>query len=97
MHYITDVEFEASYRLRLRFEDGIQRRVDLTDYLDGEVFEPLREFDLFRTARLNADIDTVVWDNGEDMSPDFLYAISTPVEDAPAVRVAEGSAPYGCA
>ena len=97
MHYITEVEHESGYRLRLRFEDGRLRRVDLATYLDGEVFEPLRDVARFRTARLNADIDTVVWDNGADMSPDFLYAISSPVVDEPAVRVAEGQAGYGCA
>ena len=96
MHYITDVEFESGYRLRLRFEDGSLRSVDLADHLDGEVFEPLKDASRFRTARLNADIDTVVWDNGADMSPYFLYAISSPVEDEPSVRVAEGQAAYGC-
>lgn len=94
MHYITEVEHESGYCLRLRFEDGCLRRVDLTAHLDGEVFEPLRELSLFRTARLNADIDTVVWDNGADMSPDFLYAISSPVTGERAVRVAEGRVPY---
>jgi len=97
MHYITDVEYEAGYCLRLRFEDGNLRRVDLADHLDGEVFEPLRDAGRFQTAHLNADIDTVVWDNGADMSPDFLYAISSPVEEVPAVRVAEGRAAYDCA
>ena len=97
MHYIADIEYEASYRLLIRFEDGVRRRVDLAGYLDGEVFEPLRDIDLFRTARLNDDIDTVVWANGADMSPDFLYAISTPVDDEPVVRVAEDPSPYGCA
>ena len=95
MHYITEVEHETGYILRLRFEDGSLRRVDLAGHLDGEVIEPLKDAGLFRTARLKADIDTVVWDNGADMSPDFLYAISTPVEDEPAVRVAEGRAAYG--
>ena len=97
MHYITEVEHETGYILRLRFDDGSLRRVDLADHLDGEVFEPLRVAGRFRTARLNADIDTVVWDNGADMSPDFLYAISSSVEEVPAVRVAEGRAAYDCA
>ena len=97
MHYITGVEYEAGYCLRLRFEDGTLRRVDLADHLDGEVFEPLRDTGQFQMAHLNADIDTIVWDNGADMSPDFLYAISSSVEEVPAVRVAEGRAAYDCA
>ncbi len=95
MHYITDVEYESGYRLRIRFEDGSIRLADLEEHLDGEVFEPLQDLARFRSARLNSDIDTVVWDNGADMSPDFLYEISTPMD---AVRkVAETRAPYGTA
>ena len=78
MHWITQVNYESDYRLRLRFQDGAERRVDLKDHLQGPIFHPLQEISLFRTARLNHDIDTVVWDNGADMSPDFLREISTP-------------------
>lgn len=94
MHYVTAVQYEAGYRLILTFEDGCCRKVDLTPHLDGEVFEPLRQPSLFRTARLNADIDTVVWDNGADMSPDFLYDIGEPVVGAPVLKVAEEGAEY---
>jgi hypothetical protein len=95
MHYVTEVEYETSYRLLLTFEDGSRRRVDLAPHLDGEMFEPLRSLERFRTARLNADIDTVVWDNGADMSPDFLYEIGEPVDDTSARKVAEDRVDYG--
>ena len=89
MHWICGVEYEAGYRLRLAFEDGSLRRVDLEHCLDGEVFEPLRDLRRFRTAHLNADLDTVVWENGADMSPDFLYEIGIPVEKDGVRRAAE--------
>jgi hypothetical protein len=78
MHYVTAVKYESGYRLRLRFDDGSVKVVDLESHLDGEVFEPLRDIRRFRTARLNPDLDTVVWENGADMSPDFLYDIGVP-------------------
>ena len=81
MHYITAVEYEAGYRLRLKFDDANVKIVDLEKYLDGDIFEPLRDMQYFRNARLNKDIDTVVWDNGADMSPDFLYEIGTSVQE----------------
>jgi len=96
MHYVTEVEYDAGYRLLLTFEDGTRRRVDLAPHLDGQVFEPLRDIKQFRTARLNTDIDTVVWDNGADMSPDFLYDIGDPVGDVTDRRVAEERADYAC-
>ncbi len=64
-------------------------------HLEGEVFEPLREISLFRTARLNMDIDTVVWDNGADMSPDFLYEVAEPVDSTPIRKAAEDHTAYG--
>jgi hypothetical protein len=95
MHYLTNVNYECGYTLRLTFEDGSIRCADLAAHLDGEVFEPLKDRKLFQTARLNADIDTVVWDNGADMSPDFLYEISVPLEQPSLRKVAEPSPAYG--
>lgn len=96
MHYVTSVEYLGDYKLSLGFEDGSTREVDLASHLDGEVFEPLRKPRLFRTARLNPDLDTVVWDNGADMSPDFLYDIGVPVKaaDCAVGQVAEPKVKY---
>jgi hypothetical protein len=59
----------------LTFEDGVVKLVDMEPYLDGEIFEPLKNIDYFKTVRLNPDIDTIVWDNDADVSSDFLYEI----------------------
>lgn len=96
MHYVCGVEYDSGYKLRLTFEDGVARIVDLKDHLDGEMFEPLKDVRSFKKAKLNPDLDTVVWDNGADMSPDFLYEIGVPAEAErhPARRVAEQRAVY---
>jgi hypothetical protein len=62
----------------------------------GSVFEPLKDRRVFRTAHLNPDLDTVVWSNGADMSPDFLYKIGHPVKTKPrpARQVAESRTKY---
>jgi hypothetical protein len=75
MHYVTKVEYIKNHELLINFEDGRSLLVDLLPHLDGEVFEPLKDVEYFKTARLDQDIDTVVWDNGADFSPDFLYEI----------------------
>lgn len=80
MHFVTSVEYVSSYKLRVGFEDGSVRVVDLAAELNGEIFEPLKDLRVFRTARLNPDLDTVVWSNGADMSPDFLYELGQPVK-----------------
>ena len=94
MHYITDVQYDSGFKLFLQFEDGTWRIADLKKHLDGEMFEPLKNPEIFASAQLNADIDTVVWDNGADMSPDFLYEISAPGEGVPQMKAAETGVPY---
>jgi hypothetical protein len=94
MHWITHVEYDHAFKLRLTFETGEVRLADLADHLDGEIFEPLRNLALFRQVRTNPDLDTVVWPNGADMSPDFLYEISVPLPAESFGRVAEIPATY---
>jgi len=94
MHYITHVQHDSGYVLLLTFEDRTVRRADLESHLEGAIFEPLKNLHEFSTAHLNQDIDTVVWGNGADMSPDFLYEISEPVDETPLRKVAETRATY---
>lgn len=75
MHFVREVQCLADYNLRLTFEDNIVKIADLRPHLEGEIFEPLMDIDYFRTVRVNPDIDTVVWPNEADFSPDFLYEI----------------------
>lgn len=75
MHFVTDVSCMSGYKLLLTFRNGIKRIVDLEPYLDGEMFEPLRNVEYFRTVTVNADIDTIAWDNGADFAPEFLYEV----------------------
>ena len=75
MHFVKDVAYASEYTLLITFEDGVVKLVDLQPYLDGEIFEPLKDIDYFKTVHVNSDIDTIVWDNDADMSPDFLYEI----------------------
>jgi Protein of unknown function (DUF2442) len=78
MHFVKDVRHVSEYKLLLTFEDGSVKLVDLERELDGEIFEPLRDISYFKTVRVNPDLDTIVWENGADMSPDFLYQIGAP-------------------
>jgi hypothetical protein len=75
MHYVVDASYVDGYRLKVRFENDEVRVVDLTDHLGGPVFEALRDPSYFRQFTVNRDIDTVVWPNHADFSPDFLYEI----------------------
>lgn len=84
MHWVKDASYVEGYKLRIRFENDEVKVVDLANHLDSGVFEPLKDISYFKLFEVNRDIDTVVWPNEADFSPDFLYAIgqvvSEPVE-----------------
>ena len=66
-------EYVESYRLRLTFSDGKVGDIDLASELWGEVFEPLKDLELFKSFKVDQELGTVVWPNGADFAPEFLY------------------------
>jgi uncharacterized protein DUF2442 len=71
---IRTVEPLEGFVLRLGFDDGTVRVLDLEAELWGPVFEPLRQDpQLFRQVRVDGELGTIVWPNGADLDPDVLY------------------------
>jgi len=65
--------YRRDYRLWLRFADGVEGEVDLRGELWGEVFEPLQDKSKFAGFVLDQEFGTIVWPNGADFAPEFLY------------------------
>lgn len=62
------------YRVRLTFTDESTKEIDLLQYLNGPIFNPIRNDPAyFRTIHVDPVAGTVVWDNGADIDPDVLY------------------------
>jgi hypothetical protein len=80
--HVTEVEYVEDYRLNLKFDNGEWRTIDLEAELWGTMFEPLKDLAVFRQVK--ADIGTIVWPNGADLAPEFLYDESTPINKAAA-------------
>jgi hypothetical protein len=78
--HVTKVTYLSDYRLRLEFDDDTAREVDLANELYGEIFEPLRDVDLFKQVYLNPDTNTIEWPNGADFAPEFLHELGTEVK-----------------
>ena len=70
---LRTAEYAGDYKIRLSFEDGTIGEIDLEDELWGEVFEPLKDVALFRDFQVDPELRTVVWSNGADLAPEFLY------------------------
>jgi hypothetical protein len=70
---VDDAKYVKDYTLYLRFSDGSNGEIDLGPELDGEIFEPLKDVTYFKDFSVNQELHTVVWPNGADFAPEFLY------------------------
>ena len=70
---LITAQYLDEYRILLIFSDGTKGIVDLKDDLWGEVFEPLKDLDVFRQFELNTELSTIQWSTGADLAPGFLY------------------------
>lgn len=70
---LREARYQGDYRVWLKFEDGIEGEVDLEKELWGEVFQPLKDKTRFAELSVNDELGTLVWPNGADFAPEFLY------------------------
>jgi hypothetical protein len=69
---VTAAEYLDGYKIRVRFNNGREGEVDLSNALWGPVFEPLRDFELFRRFQVSDVLHTIQWENGADLAPEYL-------------------------
>ena len=73
IHRVEYFEIVGPYRLALRFDDGSEQRIDFRTVLEGEVFAPLQDLDMFNAVELDATFGTLQWPNGADFDPETLH------------------------
>jgi hypothetical protein len=73
---IVQAEVCGPHSLRLAFNDGTRKDVDVRPLLRGPVFEPLQDVAYFALAALDPVCGTVVWPNGADFAPEALHVLS---------------------
>lgn len=73
IHDIVHVEVIGEQSVRVTFDDGAVRDVNLEGQLDGPVFEPLRDPQAFARVRVDGETGTVVWPTGADLDPIVIY------------------------
>lgn len=69
---IESVQVVGSHRLRVQFNDGSSRLVNVAPLLSGSMFEPLRDSAEFAKVSLEPLSGSVVWPNGADLAPEAL-------------------------
>ncbi len=71
--HVKEAKYLRDYVIWLRFNDGAEGEINLENELEGEVFGPLKDKRLFRNFRVDPELETIVWENGADFAPEFLY------------------------
>jgi hypothetical protein len=73
--WVTEAKALPVSRIWLRFSDSSEGVVDLRDFIQSDHREIVRQLEdpvVFRN--FSVDNDTVVWANGFDLAPEFLWA-----------------------
>lgn len=73
IHQVRSFEIVGPYRLRVTFEDELEREIDFQPVLAGDLYGPLRDRTVFDAVRLDPEARTLVWTNGADFDPTTLH------------------------
>jgi hypothetical protein len=75
MIWITAATYLKDFKVNVTFSSGESYLIDLKDELTGEIFAPLNDQKIFASLKFEPDLDTIVWGNGADFAPEFLYEL----------------------
>lgn len=71
---VTGVHATDDYCLAITFEDGSRSTLDMKPFLEFGVFARLKDPEQF--GRVHVAFDTVEWECGVDLDPEFVLARS---------------------
>ena len=71
--HVKEAKYLRNYVIWVRFNDGIEGEVDLEGELTGTIFGPLKDKKLFKSFKIDPTLETIVWQNGADLAPEFLH------------------------
>jgi hypothetical protein len=60
-----------NYILNVLFDNGVNGVLDMKPVLDFGVFQRIKDYDAFRRVRVA--FDTIEWDCGVDLDPEYVY------------------------
>jgi hypothetical protein len=69
---VKEVRPQEDYTLSIVFENGEKGVLDMKPILNFGVFQRLKKYEIFRQVRVG--FDTVEWECGVDLDPEFIYA-----------------------
>lgn len=69
---VNKVEILKPFLLKVEFDNGESGVLDMEPYLEFGIFKRLQDVQKFGEVRVA--FDTIMWDDGQDLDPEFVYA-----------------------
>lgn len=73
LHRVEAVEARPKHRVWLRFADGLEGEIDLSELAGKGVFASSEDPAEFAKVFVDEDTGTIAWPGGIDLAPDALY------------------------
>jgi hypothetical protein len=73
---VIEAKYIKDYQIEVSFNDNLKGIVDLRNIIENDhraIFQELRNKSKF--SQIKVDMDTVVWENGLDLAPEFLHEL----------------------
>ena len=71
--HVTNAKHIEDYKIEVSFNNGRKGVADLADALRGPMFETLKNLPEFSTFKVDEELETIVWSNGADLAPEYIY------------------------
>lgn len=71
--HVTEAKYLRDFLVEVAFNDGRRGIADLSEGLTGPVFEPLKNTVAFSRLRVDPELQTIAWENGADLAPEYVY------------------------
>jgi len=74
MVWIKEAKYVEDYKIHVTFNNGESGVIDLKEVIYNDKRSLFRELvDIMKFRQFEVDFDTIVWGNGLDLAPEFLY------------------------
>jgi len=73
---VTEAKYIKDYQIEISFNDNLKGIIDFRNIIENDhrtIFQELKDKKKF--SRIKIDMDTIVWENGLDLAPEFLHEL----------------------
>jgi len=73
---VIEAKYIKDYQIEISFNDNLKGIIDFRNIIENDhrtIFQELKDKKKF--SRIKIDMDTIVWENGLDLAPEFLHEL----------------------